>query len=58
MSAPNPFPCGGAGQRPCPPTPATAGQFTPEEVNAYGEQCYQKGLRDAIRPSEPQKDDI
>jgi hypothetical protein len=51
MSSPNPFPCGGAGQRPCPPTNALStatpkGFYTVEDMHAYGEECYKKGLDD------------
>lgn len=62
MSAPNPFPCGGRGQRPCPPTPAAVTndplQYTLADMHAYGEECFQKGMRDRIEPSVPQKDDL
>jgi len=52
MSSPNPFPCGGAGQRPCPPTNALStstpkGFYATEDMNAYGEECYKKALADA-----------
>jgi hypothetical protein len=54
MSSPNPFPCGGVGQRPCPPTNAAAIQNLPTAhasavlalLNEYGQQCYEKGLAD------------
>ena len=51
MSSPDPFPCGGKGQRPCPPTPAAVAtepvQYTLADMQLYGEQCYQKGWGDA-----------
>ncbi len=50
MGGPNPFPCGGVGQRPCPPTSAVAvnGEelYTAKQIHQYGADCYQKGLKD------------
>jgi hypothetical protein len=51
MPAPNPFPCGGIGQKPCPPEPAVIllGEkfaYTKTEMHAYGDACYLKGRQD------------
>ena len=56
MSSPNPFPCGGVGQRPCPPTNAAAIQDIPTAhrdavlalLHEYGQACYEKGQKDAL----------
>lgn len=40
--------CGTTTTRPCAPVPTTAApNYTPEEMSAYGEACYQKGHADA-----------
>ena len=48
MPPPNLFPCGGVGQKPCPPQPAVNAGYTLEEVHAYGDACYAKGEADAL----------
>jgi hypothetical protein len=54
-NGPQPFPCGGEGQMPCPPQPAsaqamsTAGGsylYTYDEMWTYGKACYDKGRAD------------
>ena len=42
---PIPFPCGGQGEKPCPPEEAIAG-LAPQHVanvHAYGQQCFDAG---------------
>ena len=56
MPEPNPWPCGGQGQRPCPPQPAVATSYTLAEVHAYGQACYQKGRTDERMVSHPADD--
>jgi len=39
--------CGGTNQPPCKPVPTSATQqYTPEEMDKYGHECYQKGRVD------------
>jgi hypothetical protein len=60
-NGPQPFPCGGEGQQPCPPQPAIAYSPDPKatpadrpdelaysynEMLAHGQASYEKGLRD------------
>lgn len=61
MPQPPIFPCGGTNQPPCPPQPATGTLFSVAEMQAHGQACYERGLRDARKSSglqEPQKDDL
>jgi hypothetical protein len=50
MPEPNPFPCGGPGQRACPPVPAAVvnGEdlWTAKQIHQYGADCYQMGIAD------------
>jgi hypothetical protein len=52
-NGPQPFPCGGEGQMPCPPQPAdeasqlgTGLAYSEDEMWAYGKRCYDKGVAD------------
>jgi hypothetical protein len=55
MPPPKVFPCGGPGQPACAPTTSisTDGspfQYTLEDMQRYGLECYQKGHADAVEP--------
>ena len=54
MPPPNPFPCGGKDQQPCPPQPASVELFGPQALNwthaevlAYGKQCWDQAIEHA-----------
>jgi hypothetical protein len=47
------WPCGGVGQKPCPPengvtSPEGAKLWTEEQVHQYGENCFQAGHAHAL----------
>ena len=57
MSSPDPFPCGGRGQKPCPPQPAAVTtepvQYTLTDMHEYGQLCYTKGRVDELMVPHP-----
>jgi hypothetical protein len=63
---PQPFPCGGEGQQPCPPQPAIRTDetgmveyppYTHRDMLAHGHASYEKGRKDA-RKAEPSDKDV